>query len=105
MFSFHASSIAIVSIAFALFNLSWHSLSCYQEPDYNQEMSVAYDFLSLHFMVKIYYVNGESDCYIYGQNFVSLMVCSLLHLWLLFITFTVGKVSVTFMVHYCNYSR
>lgn len=56
-------------------------------------------------MVKIYYVHGESDCYIYGQNFVSFMVCSLLHLWLLFITFTVGMVSVTFMVHYCNYSR
>ena len=52
MFLFHASSTAIVSIAFALFNLCWHSLSCYQKPDYNQEMSVAYDFLSLHLWLK-----------------------------------------------------
>ena len=54
----HASSIAIVSIAFALFNLCWNPLSCYQEPDYNQELSVAYDFCSSHLRLKFCFIHG-----------------------------------------------
>ena len=45
-------------------------------------------------MVKIYYIYGESDYYIYGQIVITFMVSHLLHLWLIFITF---MVSITFM--------
>ena len=38
-------------------------------------------------MVKIYYIYGEPDCYIYGYNFTTFMVINLLHEWLVFITF------------------
>ena len=42
-------------------------------------------------MVNIYYIYGEPNYYIYGQNFITFMVSSLLHLWLTFITFMVFK--------------
>ena len=38
-------------------------------------------------MVKIYYIYGEPDCYIYGYNFTTFMVINLLHEWLVFLTF------------------
>ena len=37
-------------------------------------------------MVKIYYIYGEPDYYIYGYNFITFMVSNSLHLWLTFIT-------------------
>ena len=55
-------------------------------------------------MVKSYYIYGESDYYIYGSNFITFIVGTLLHLWLVRITFMVGityfMVSVTFMIDY-----
>ena len=39
------------------------------------------------FLVKIYYIYGEPDYYIYGYNFTTFMVINLLHYWLVFITF------------------
>ena len=41
-------------------------------------------------MIKIYYIYGEPDFYIYGLNFIKFMVSNLLHLCLIFITFVVG---------------
>ena len=56
------------------------------------------------FMVKSYYIYRESDYYIYGSNFITFIVSTLLHLWLVRITFMVGityfMVSVTFMIDY-----
>lgn len=55
-------------------------------------------------MVKSYYIYRESDYYIYGSNFITFIVNTLLHLWLVRITFMVGityfMVSVTFMIDY-----
>ena len=55
-------------------------------------------------MVKSYYIYRESDYYIYGSNFITFIVSTLLHLWLIRITFMVRityfLVSVTFMIDY-----
>ena len=56
------------------------------------------------FMVKSYYIYRESDYYIYGWNFITFIVSTLLHsCWVVCITFMVGiafMVSVTFIVDY-----
>ena len=55
-------------------------------------------------MVKSYYIYRDSDYYIYGSNIITFIVSTLLHLWLVRITFMVGityfMVSVTFMIDY-----
>lgn len=54
-------------------------------------------------MVKSYYIYRDSY-YIYGSNIITFIVSTLLHLWLVRITFMVGityfMVSVTFMIDY-----
>ena len=61
-------------------------------------------FHFLTFMVKSYYIYRDSDYYIYGSNIITFIVSTLLHLWLVRITFMVGityfMVSVTFMIDY-----
>lgn len=55
-------------------------------------------------MVKSYYIYRDSDYYICDSNFITFIVSTLLHLWLVRITFMVGityfMVSVTFMIDY-----